>query len=173
LKSRAGFWGDKYAPETLEEIDFSHSAMLKMWRLVHDPNFPHALFVGQPGSGKRIRVLCLLRQIYGCESVNRSKIVTININGTSEAAAESLRDAGKLLEGKAKADNSKKSDANKKSGDGEGGGNAKKGVNILISRVHTEIDAANVPGTKDRLLLDTILNEETGDKQVGWRGGYQ
>ncbi|VDL95598.1 unnamed protein product [Schistocephalus solidus] len=55
-------WLDKHRPTSLCRLDFhlEGAAILK-----NSGDFPHLLFYGPPGSGKKTRITCLLRELYG------------------------------------------------------------------------------------------------------------
>ncbi|CAD7969815.1 unnamed protein product [Amoebophrya sp. A25] len=81
LKERFGFFGDKYAPEELDELDWNRDVVDRARRILGDPNFPHLLLVGPAGSGKKTRVLALLRSLFGTAHVDNSSVVEEKING--------------------------------------------------------------------------------------------
>ena len=58
-------WCDKYRPTTLSTLDYGHDQAKLIKNLVKSPDFPHLLVVGPPGAGKRTRVQCLLRELFG------------------------------------------------------------------------------------------------------------
>uniref|UniRef100_A0A7S2ZIQ1 AAA+ ATPase domain-containing protein n=1 Tax=Rhodosorus marinus TaxID=101924 RepID=A0A7S2ZIQ1_9RHOD len=63
--NRGLLWVDKYRPATLEEMDFHLELKERLEGMAQRADIPHLLFHGPPGSGKRTRVSCLLRLIYG------------------------------------------------------------------------------------------------------------
>ena len=67
LRMRSGFWGERYKPVKVADLDFGCRTMERALRLTTNKtgSFPHLLFVGPPGSGKKTRVLALLRDMFG------------------------------------------------------------------------------------------------------------
>mmetsp|Transcript_6885 Transcript_6885/g.11351 ORF Transcript_6885/g.11351 Transcript_6885/m.11351 type:complete len:385 (+) Transcript_6885:24-1178(+) len=58
-------WVDKYRPKRLEQLTY-HAKMTQMLRkMVLSGNFPHLLFYGPPGAGKKTRILALLQEVFG------------------------------------------------------------------------------------------------------------
>jgi replication factor C subunit 3/5 len=81
-------WADKYRPQSLDKLTYHNdlSAHLKKmvrssiqdigsdqpqlatnisWLKAHSGDFPHMLFYGPPGAGKKTRIAAVLREIYG------------------------------------------------------------------------------------------------------------
>ncbi|PWN50527.1 P-loop containing nucleoside triphosphate hydrolase protein [Violaceomyces palustris] len=56
---------DKYRPKSLEELDYHQSLNERLISLAAHDDFPHTLFYGPSGAGKKTRITCLLRQLYG------------------------------------------------------------------------------------------------------------
>lgn len=54
---------DKHRPRSYEALDFHPDLTTQLKRLGTD--FPHLLFYGPSGAGKRTRIACLLRLVYG------------------------------------------------------------------------------------------------------------
>ena len=79
---RAGFWGERYSPTFVEDLDFGRRTMNRALRLCVGGSFPHLLFAGPAGAGKRTRVLALLRSIFGEWAVDgTAKTLEYNIEG--------------------------------------------------------------------------------------------
>jgi len=58
-------WVDKYRPRRLDQLTY-HKRLTQMLRkMVISGNFPHLLFYGPPGAGKKTRILALLHEVYG------------------------------------------------------------------------------------------------------------
>ncbi|CAD7943256.1 unnamed protein product [Amoebophrya sp. A120] len=89
LKNRFGFYGDKYQPETIEELDYGIEQVTYTEKVLDDSNFPHMLFVGPAGSGKKTRILCLLRRMFGKIAINESKVVHAKVNNVDVKYIES------------------------------------------------------------------------------------
>ena len=59
------FWVDKYRPVRFSQLD-CHSALTpQLERLVSKEDFPHLLVYGPPGAGKKTRIQCMLREMFG------------------------------------------------------------------------------------------------------------
>jgi replication factor C subunit 3/5 len=58
-------WCDKYRPHSLKNLDFNKEQAERLRNLVEGGDFPHLLFYGPSGAGKKTRVLCLLREVFG------------------------------------------------------------------------------------------------------------
>ncbi|THD25512.1 Replication factor C subunit [Fasciola hepatica] len=58
-------WVDKYTPTSLSKLDYHQKEAGYLKNLVDGGNFPHLLFYGPAGAGKRTRIMCLLRELYG------------------------------------------------------------------------------------------------------------
>ncbi|XP_032878784.1 replication factor C subunit 3 isoform X2 [Amblyraja radiata] len=58
-------WVDKYRPTALSKLDFHREQAGQLRNLVQHGDFPHMLVYGPSGSGKKTRVMCLLRELYG------------------------------------------------------------------------------------------------------------
>lgn len=56
---------DRHRPRSLDSLSY-HSALSKrLEALAASPDFPHTLFYGPSGAGKKTRILALLRSLYG------------------------------------------------------------------------------------------------------------
>ncbi|CAG0885131.1 unnamed protein product, partial [Darwinula stevensoni] len=60
-----GLWTDKHRPKTLTKLDYHKEQAEQLRKLVHGGDFPHLLVYGPPGAGKKTRIHCLLRELYG------------------------------------------------------------------------------------------------------------
>jgi len=58
-------WIDKHRPRELKELDFHKEQAEHLSKLVESGDFPHLLVYGPSGAGKKTRVMCLLRELYG------------------------------------------------------------------------------------------------------------
>ena len=58
-------WVDKYRPTSLAKLDLHPSINGRLQSLVDSPDFPHLLFYGPSGGGKKTRIHALLRALYG------------------------------------------------------------------------------------------------------------
>eukprot|EP01035_Chromulina_nebulosa_P021070 gene21070-27300_t len=66
-------WVDKYKPSTLSRLSLHQELSNKLIALSKSDELPHLLFYGPPGSGKKTRIMCLLKEIYG-SNVEKVKI---------------------------------------------------------------------------------------------------
>jgi len=66
-------WVDKHRPKTLDALDYHTPLASNMKRMVASGDFPHMLFYGPSGAGKKTRVMALLRQLHG-PSVEKLKV---------------------------------------------------------------------------------------------------
>ncbi len=62
---KMALWIDKNRPKKLSKLDFHQEQAQHLSRLVSSGDFPHLLVSGPPGSGKRTRVVAMLRELYG------------------------------------------------------------------------------------------------------------
>ncbi|CAK8675082.1 unnamed protein product [Clavelina lepadiformis] len=58
-------WVDKYRPKSLAKLDYHLEQAENLKKLVKTGNFPHLLVYGPPGAGKKTRIMCLLKEMYG------------------------------------------------------------------------------------------------------------
>jgi len=59
-------WVDKYRPKSLKKLTYHNEITARLTSLSVCPsNLPHLLFYGPPGAGKKTRIMCLLRTIFG------------------------------------------------------------------------------------------------------------
>lgn len=58
-------WVDKHRPRTMDQLDYHVELSQSLKAMVDRGDFPHILFYGPSGAGKKTRVLALLRDIYG------------------------------------------------------------------------------------------------------------
>ncbi|KAM3175612.1 hypothetical protein ACTXT7_008161 [Hymenolepis weldensis] len=58
-------WVDKHRPTSLENLDYHKKEAETLRKIVASGDFPHLLFYGPPGAGKKTRISCLLRELYG------------------------------------------------------------------------------------------------------------
>ncbi|KAH8918971.1 DNA clamp loader [Atractiella rhizophila] len=56
---------DKYRPKSLEELDYHPELSKRISTLAEGGDFPHCLFYGPSGAGKKTRIMATLRELYG------------------------------------------------------------------------------------------------------------
>mmetsp|Transcript_15236 Transcript_15236/g.39170 ORF Transcript_15236/g.39170 Transcript_15236/m.39170 type:complete len:357 (+) Transcript_15236:44-1114(+) len=66
-------WVDKYRPTQLDKLDYHGDISTKLKNLAANGDFPHLLFYGPSGAGKKTRIMCLLRELFG-PGVSKMKI---------------------------------------------------------------------------------------------------
>jgi len=66
-------WVDKHRPSSLAKLDYHKPLSSHLKKLVDGGDFPHLLMYGPSGAGKKTRIMCLLREIYGA-GVERLRI---------------------------------------------------------------------------------------------------
>lgn len=57
-------WFDRYRPDKLDDLTIQPQANLILKNISKSFAFPHLLFSGPPGSGKKTRVMAFLRELY-------------------------------------------------------------------------------------------------------------
>jgi len=80
-------WVDKHRPKKLARLDYHVDQAEHLGRLVKGGDFPHLLVYGPPGAGKKTRVMCLLREMYGA-GVERLRIEHQNFLTPSKKKVE-------------------------------------------------------------------------------------
>ncbi|XP_075158617.1 replication factor C subunit RfC38 [Haematobia irritans] len=58
-------WVDKHRPRELLKLDFHKDQAENLKNLCLQGDFPHLMFYGPSGAGKKTRIMCLLRELYG------------------------------------------------------------------------------------------------------------
>ncbi|OCH94388.1 P-loop containing nucleoside triphosphate hydrolase protein [Obba rivulosa] len=66
-------WVDKHRPRTLDELHYHHGLSARLRALAASGDFPHMLFYGPSGAGKKTRIACTLRELFG-KGVEKLKI---------------------------------------------------------------------------------------------------
>lgn len=80
-------WVDKYCPESLRKLDLHQEINDRLVALAGSEEIPHMMFFGPPGAGKKTRVSCLLREIFG-PGVDKIKIEHKTIKTPSNKTVE-------------------------------------------------------------------------------------
>ncbi|KAF8150065.1 P-loop containing nucleoside triphosphate hydrolase protein [Crassisporium funariophilum] len=58
-------WVDQYRPRTLDALQYHRGLSERLKSLAASGDFPHMLFYGPSGAGKKTRISCTLRQLFG------------------------------------------------------------------------------------------------------------
>ena len=58
-------WVDKYRPRKLDKLTYHSKVTERLKQIAASGNMPHMLFYGPAGSGKKTRVMALLREMFG------------------------------------------------------------------------------------------------------------
>lgn len=58
-------WMDKYQPKSLKELDFNPTVKEILSSLAKKNDFPHLIFYGPEGAGKKTRIHAFLEEVYG------------------------------------------------------------------------------------------------------------
>lgn len=67
-------WVEKYRPLNISDARTLHKDTLEMLsKLAESDDFPHILFYGPSGAGKRTLTKCLLHELYKSNSVHKIK----------------------------------------------------------------------------------------------------
>lgn len=80
-------WVDKYRPNSLQKLDYHKIQAQHLRNLVQLGDFPHMLFYGPSGAGKKTRIMALLRELYGC-GVERLRMEHMNFQTPSNKKLE-------------------------------------------------------------------------------------
>ncbi|KJE88579.1 replication factor C subunit, variant [Capsaspora owczarzaki ATCC 30864] len=80
-------WVDKYRPTNLDKLDYNLTLSKQLKHLVSAGDFPHMMVYGPPGAGKKTRVMCLLRELYG-PGVEKLKVEHRTFKTPSDAKLE-------------------------------------------------------------------------------------
>lgn len=58
-------WVDKYRPKTLDSMTVHKNLNQQLKNIASSNDFPHLLFYGPSGAGKKTRIMALLKQVFG------------------------------------------------------------------------------------------------------------
>lgn len=70
-------WVDKYRPKDLQKLDYHKEQANHLKKLTQQGDFPHLLVYGPLGAGKKTRIMCLLKELYG-PGVERLRMENMN-----------------------------------------------------------------------------------------------
>lgn len=80
-------WVDKYRPKDLQKLDYHKEQAANLKRLTQEGDFPHLLVYGPSGAGKKTRIMCLLKELYG-PGVERLRIEPMTFTTPSNKKLE-------------------------------------------------------------------------------------
>ncbi|KAL1514245.1 hypothetical protein ABEB36_003532 [Hypothenemus hampei] len=80
-------WVDKYRPKDLSSLDYHTQQAKELKNLVANSDFPHLLLYGPSGAGKKTRIMCILRELFG-PGVERLKTETVTVTTPSNKKIE-------------------------------------------------------------------------------------
>lgn len=80
-------WVDKHRPKQLSKLTYHTEQAESLKKLVTSGDFPHLLVYGPSGAGKKTRIGCILRELYGT-GVEKLKIETQNFVTPSKKKIE-------------------------------------------------------------------------------------
>ncbi|CAG8506456.1 6779_t:CDS:10 [Ambispora gerdemannii] len=66
-------WVDRHRPTSLNELSFHSDLSQRLGTLASDGDFPHLLVYGPSGSGKKTRINCVIKELFG-EGVEKIKV---------------------------------------------------------------------------------------------------
>ena len=71
-------WLDKHRPLQLHQMDFHGPLSGRLSQLASESEVPHMIFYGPPGSGKKTRIMAMLRKMYG-SGVSKMKMEELEV----------------------------------------------------------------------------------------------
>lgn len=80
-------WVDRYRPRELAKLDYHKPQASQLINLCSQGDFPHLMFYGPSGAGKKTRIICLLRELYG-PGVERLRNEVMNFTTPSNKKIE-------------------------------------------------------------------------------------
>lgn len=80
-------WVDKYRPKELQALDYHIQQAQELKNLVENSDFPHLLVYGPSGAGKKTRIMCILRELFG-PGVERLKTDKVTVTTPSNKKVE-------------------------------------------------------------------------------------
>ncbi|XP_049277361.1 replication factor C subunit 3 [Anopheles funestus] len=80
-------WVDRYRPRELSKLDYHKTQANQLINLCSQGDFPHLMFYGPSGAGKKTRIICLLRELYG-SGVERLRNEVMNFTTPSNKKIE-------------------------------------------------------------------------------------
>ncbi|KAF5300121.1 hypothetical protein FQR65_LT09211 [Abscondita terminalis] len=80
-------WVDKYRPKDLSKLDYHKEQAENLKKLTQRGDFPHLLVYGPSGAGKKTRIMCILKDLYG-PGVERLRMEQLNFTTPSKKKLE-------------------------------------------------------------------------------------
>jgi replication factor C subunit 3/5 len=80
-------WCDKQRPRSLDKLDYHLALTDRLHKIAEAQDLPHLLFYGPPGAGKKTRISCLLKAIFG-PGVEKTKVEKKSFKATSSKTVE-------------------------------------------------------------------------------------
>lgn len=80
-------WVDKYRPTSLGKLDYHTEQAEYLKNMVHKGDFPHLLVYGPPGAGKKTRIMCVIKELYG-SGAERVRMETMHFETPSKKKLE-------------------------------------------------------------------------------------
>lgn len=80
-------WVDRHRPRDLMKLNFHNDQAVRLKSLVQQSDFPHLLVYGPSGAGKKTRIMCLLKELYG-SGVERLRQETMTFTTPSNKKIE-------------------------------------------------------------------------------------
>ncbi|XP_015590067.1 replication factor C subunit 3 [Cephus cinctus] len=87
LLEKMSLWVDKHRPTSLSKLDYHTEQAKHLKNLVQESDFPHLLVYGPPGAGKKTRIMCIIRELYG-SGVERLRMETMHFETPSQKKME-------------------------------------------------------------------------------------
>ncbi|XP_030745899.1 replication factor C subunit 3 [Sitophilus oryzae] len=80
-------WVDKYRPKDFASLDYHIQQAQELKNLVERSDFPHMLIYGPSGAGKKTRIMCILKELFG-PGVERLKMENVTVTTPSNKKVE-------------------------------------------------------------------------------------
>ncbi|KAG8136809.1 hypothetical protein E2320_005366, partial [Naja naja] len=148
-------WVDKYRPTSLCKVDYHREQAAQLRNLVQCGDFPHLLVYGPSGAGKKTRIMCLLRELYGSgveklriehQTITVRNILKINLKCLRKLYIEIVASSVSRAENKAP---SKK----------------KIEISTIASNYHLEVNPSDA-GNSDRVVIQELLKTVAQSQQL-------
>lgn len=78
---------DKYRPNKFSSLSYNRDQAECLVKMLRSNDFPHMLIYGSPGAGKRTRIQCILREVFG-NSVEKTRIQNMIIETPTKKKLE-------------------------------------------------------------------------------------